>query len=89
MNSVLKPCPFCGGSAHVVFRGTRHSGNWKGYIIAQCQKCLASTKGFFYQGPVIEIPLEDTVGAEKAEKAWNRRVNHEQTGGKPDGETDI
>lgn len=87
MNDVLEPCPFCGGTAEILFRGTRYSGDWRGYIIAQCRVCLASTKGSFYRGPEIKIPLKDTVGGEKAEKAWNRRVKNELTGGKTNEES--
>lgn len=77
-DEALKPCPFCGGSAEIVFRGARYtSGHWKGYITAQCKTCGASAKGCFYQGPEIDIPIEDTAGAERTSEAWNRRVKVE------------
>lgn len=71
----LKPCPFCGGNAGIVFSGQQYTnGQWKGYIVAQCETCAARAKGAFYQGKEIEIPLEETHGGYITAKAWNRRT---------------
>lgn len=67
----LKPCPFCGGEAAIVFSGRYEHG---GYIIARCQTCGAAAKGFYYRGDPIEYPLEETVGGIEAANAWNRRI---------------
>lgn len=67
----LKECPFCGGKAEIMFSGSYTNG---GYIVAQCTECGVRTKGVYYRGPVIEIPLEDTVGGEKVAKRWNERT---------------
>ena len=66
----LKPCPFCGEEAEIVFNGTFEYG---GYIVAKCTVCKASAGATFYKGPEIEWPLEETVGGERAAKIWNRR----------------
>lgn len=69
----LKPCPFCGGEAKIEFRGQYNE--WRGgYIVARCRTCGASTKGTFYRGPEIEIPLEITVGGTNEAHQWNRRT---------------
>lgn len=81
-NNELKPCPFCGGKAEIVFRG-RNVGYYdddhvKGYIVARCRICKASSKGSFYEGKSLKNlpwPLEDTVGGEEAAYAWNRRID--------------
>ena len=75
----LKPCPFCAGDGEVMFSGKRYDSNeyWKGYIIVRCCSCGASAKGSFYEGRPIEIPLELTIGGERAAHNWNRRVNRE------------
>ena len=72
--SRLKACPFCGGKAEICFSGTPERG---GYIVARCRTCRASAGAAFYRGPAIDIPLEETVGGEMAEDAWNRRMNDE------------
>ena len=73
----LLPCPFCGGDAEIGFAGNQYvNGTWKGFIAAICERCKARATGFYYHGPEIEIPLEETVGAEKAARAWNRRVEN-------------
>lgn len=75
MEDELKPCPFCGQTASITFSGKEYTdGTWNGYIIAKCETCGAASKGGYYRGPEIEIPLEETVGAEKTTRAWNRRV---------------
>lgn len=76
-DSKLKPCPFCGGEAEITFSG-RIGDNWRGYIVAKCEICGASSKGAFYYGPEIEIDLEETVGGEKAMKAWNMRTGNNE-----------
>lgn len=73
----LKPCPFCGSEAEYAFIGNPHRG---GYIGVRCTLCKASVVGCYYRGEPIALPLEETVGGEKAERNWNRRVNHEQEG---------
>lgn len=70
----LKLCPFCGGEAFVDFCGKSSITYWKGVILVKCKCCGASTKGAFYEGRPIEIPLDDTIGAEKAAYNWNRRI---------------
>ena len=71
----LKPCPFCGGDAEIVFSGQQYTyGYWKGFIVAKCQMCGAASKGVYYSGDAIELPLKDTIEGERTAKAWNRRV---------------
>ena len=67
----LKPCPFCGAEAEIVFSGNPFKG---GYIVARCTLCKATVVGGYYRGKEIEIPLEETKGGEKAIAAWNRRL---------------
>ena len=67
----LKECPFCGGKAEITFSGSYTNG---GYIVAQCSRCGARSKGTYYRGPIIEIPLEETVGGEKTAERWNDRA---------------
>lgn len=70
----LKPCPFCGGRGEIVFSGHEYTnGTMKGFIVAKCDVCGGSSKGVYYCGDMIKIPLEETVGAEKTAQAWNRR----------------
>lgn len=72
----LKLCPFCGGKAKIRFRGSEYiDGTQKGVIVASCNTCGASTKGMYYHGLRIVIPLIDTIGGEKAIEDWNRRYN--------------
>ncbi len=68
----LKPCPFCGGNAHLTFSGTM-GDIWKGFIICRCKGCGASAKGMYYFGKPIDMDLCDTIGGEEAIEAWNRR----------------
>ena len=71
----LKRCPFCGGVARIVFSGKRYGTYWEGFIIAKCQMCSASSKGIYYCGEPIDIPLEETQDGEDAIDCWNRRVS--------------
>lgn len=70
----VKKCPFCGGTADLMFSGVQGASVWHGYIICKCNSCGCSGKGQFYHGEPIEIDLYDTVGGERAIDAWNRRV---------------
>lgn len=74
----LKPCPFCGGKAEIAFSGDPWKG---GYIVARCKTCRAAAGSQYYRGEPIEIDLEETIGAEYAAEAWNRRVNEKARGG--------
>ena len=58
----LKPCPFCGGEAEL--SGGCFDGESTSYVM--CKKC-ASQGEFFFVSPKY-------ASAEKAIKAWNRRV---------------
>lgn len=72
----LKPCPFCGERAVVEFSGNRnHRGILKGFFIVRCQICSASVSGGYFCGSEKDMwePIEETVGALKAIKRWNRR----------------
>lgn len=72
----LKPCPFCGGEAFVAFCGKSSVAYWRGVILVKCEFCGAASKGVFYEGPPIEAPLTNTIGAEKAAAYWNRRSDN-------------
>ena len=54
----LKPCPFCGGKAIMVFRGG--GDYWYDEYSAYCTKCGAETDNYEFADDVV--------------KAWNRRV---------------
>ena len=69
----LKLCPFCGGRPRLVFNGNQWSNRWRGVIAIKCI-CGALVSGGFYDGPPIELPLEDTVGGDTATQRWNRRT---------------
>ncbi len=75
----LKPCPFCGGSAEVSFRGKPENG---GFFVVGCTTCKATMAGDYYRGSSDELynkpyPLSEMVGASKAIANWNRRVSDE------------
>ena len=72
----VKPCPFCGGNPVFFFSGRQSDDVWKGAIVLKCH-CGVAAFGGLYQGPPIEIPLEETVGGEKARIIWNRRTKNE------------
>lgn len=82
MDSVkLKPCPFCGGSAEVSFRGKPENG---GFFVVGCTTCRASMVGGYYRGSSDELynqpyPLSEMVGAAKPIENWNRRVDYENS----------
>ena len=65
MELMLKPCPFCGGDAEVLYippfvhprTGTKGVERWQ----VVCTSCRVVTAGKLSQ--------------EAAEQAWNRRVN--------------
>ena len=63
MNEKLKPCPFCGGEAHLINNNdymTAHKPNDIYYVM--CLNCRAKTN-FFY-----------TDDEQEAINAWNTRV---------------
>lgn len=77
MRKRLKPCPFCGGNAELVFSGRCDRDGYKrGFIIVKCQICGGAGKGAFYAGYDVldDIGLENTIGGEKAMTAWNMRA---------------
>lgn len=56
----LKPCPFCGGEAHIVNRAKRDRENAIVYgVVVYCTSCNAE---MFYKREKL------------AKEAWNRRV---------------
>ena len=60
----LKPCPFCGGEAHI----SLPDDDWDGYCVG-CDDCNV------YMGLGFGCGLFPTL--EEATTAWNRRVNDE------------
>ena len=75
-SEVLKPCPFCGADAVVEFSGHRNARDiLKGFFVVKCQIWSASVSGGYYHGKEADMwePIEETVGALKAIKRWNRR----------------
>lgn len=71
----LKPCPFCGGEAHLVNLPKKLYGMASGVI---CSSCMAHTKIFITvvkQDPrTLEIvAIKD--GGRDAIEAWNRRTH--------------
>lgn len=76
----LKPCPFCGGEAK--FAGGNEiipvvndedivvDAEWRYWPVrVVCKSCAASTNEFYAEN--------DDQNYENAEKAWNRRAEHE------------
>ncbi len=73
----LKPCPFCGSEAEVIFRGKPENG---GFFVVKCTICRASMVGGYYRGSADDLfnaehPMSDMVGAHYAVENWNRRAN--------------
>ena len=57
----LKPCPFCGGEARVVFRPVRVGAHVsRGTYYVHCKTCLIATQPRKKQHLVVEV--------------WNRRA---------------
>lgn len=68
----LKPCPFCGGKAQIVFDST--DGTW----FIRCEDCYAKSEGWGNGNASPEdlfFAIEEAV--EAAVHAWNRRVTDE------------
>ena len=65
----LKPCPFCGGEADCAL--SRGRFGW--FVNVECEVCGAETKSFSL-GAFDEEKWWESLGASKARKAWNRRV---------------
>jgi hypothetical protein len=78
VNSELKPCPFCGGSAEFEFGGTKYIGGpWKGFVTVRCSICKSNSRGSYYNGPEIVEPFHETKSGEIAASIWNRRISDE------------
>ena len=70
----LKPCPFCGGKAQIVFDGK--DATW----FIRCEDCYAKSEGWSNGNASPEdlfFAIEEAV--EAAVNAWNRRVTDENT----------
>lgn len=78
----LKPCPFCGGKAELVFSGKQYGDEWNGYFVVRCLVCGAQSKGIYYRGDPIEKPvcisLIGTVAEHELVCKWNARADNEQ-----------
>ena len=76
----LKPCPFCGGEADIWIKSQNRHPFVGSYILVKCDVCGACTKTFYNLN---DIPEDDSwthwETAERAIKAWNRRVNEPKT----------
>lgn len=68
MSKELKPCPFCGGKAKLIFRFGID-------ICCECTECEARTKMFFVRDTAPDVMDEFEDAKAKATKMWNRRVN--------------
>lgn len=77
----LKKCPFCGGNADI----WRMSGRYGYFMQVKCSVCDASSRTF-YDGKEDkgedDYTKWDTVAAQRAIEAWNRRVGDHS--GQPD-----
>lgn len=82
----LKPCPFCGGLAHV--RREKYTiATWDGYEIVNCHveccDCGARGSTIQHKRQIGEYWSTKKLEAEEAEKAaerWNRRVEAKEKG---------
>lgn len=82
----LKPCPFCGGLAHVM-REKYKIATWDGYEIVnyhvECCDCGARGGTIQYKiqiGGCFPMKKLDEGAAERAAERWNRRVEAEEKG---------
>ena len=60
MTEELKPCPFCGGEAHMIRDKLTTSPKREIYYRVVCSKCPCVIGVFMYEDEAVE--------------AWNRRV---------------
>lgn len=67
----IRPCPFCGQEADLVFDGGEFRG---GYIKVRCFTCGAQSKGVWFRGEMT-APLEDLEEGVKALRQWNSRAD--------------
>lgn len=67
----LKPCPFCGGKAKIMRKGSR-SGKIRSYSV-DCPECLANGPVFW----VADWHRTPFIAQEKAVRAWNKRKEDE------------
>lgn len=70
----LKPCPFCGSKAQIVFDSK--DGTW----FIRCEDCYAKSEGWSNGNATPEdlfFAIEEAV--EAAVHAWNRRVTDERS----------
>lgn len=73
MNIELKPCPFCGGEAHI--RRTVDNRILEYYV--SCFTCGAETSRVAYLGDAIKDIDAITKAVNYVTKSWNRRVSEE------------
>ena len=79
IETVLKRCPFCGGTAELMIKGNAiKNGEVMGYIMVKCMVCGATGKSHYYCGPDPEKwdhTVAESIGGKKAVEAWNMRWN--------------
>lgn len=61
----LKPCPFCGGKAKLIYR--------KPFSAVQCTQCLSAANTCVDE-------YEEGDGRKKAIEAWNKRASEPKKG---------
>lgn len=73
----LKPCPFCGGEAELMWNygGQAKYGGSYYYFFARCKVCGASTK---HSPKTTDDPNEDDLYLSVID-AWNRRTYADKT----------
>lgn len=71
-NTMLAPCPFCGG---VGLLHTQYNLEWDAYeLFIQCRSCGARGQSFFKPYNAWKKAGRQLPGGESAIDAWNRRT---------------